>query len=186
MNITARSWGVVMDFHPGPSTPDGDEALVLPAPTAAALRFIAATATCCPPSMSASMLAASCPTPVEAPPAAGGWCRAGPAPTPRRRRSTSVWDWLARAKLSGRRLSSTTIASSGLIVLAGACCADGRREAGMRPESRSASSHACAGPWGIRRARTAGYRAGGSGEEARGARERERGCQRSQHLSHGR
>ncbi len=46
-----------------------------------------------------------------------GW----PGFNPTQEHSTSVCDELARAKLSGRRLSSTTIASSGLIVLAGAC-----------------------------------------------------------------
>ena len=63
-----------------------------------------------------------CPTPSAAPPAVGGWCTAWPGSSPTQEHSTSVWDWLARAKLSGRRLSSTTIASNGLIVLAGACC----------------------------------------------------------------
>ena len=52
---------MVTDSQPGPSSPDGDDALVLLAPTIAALRFIAATATCWPPSMSASMFAASLP-----------------------------------------------------------------------------------------------------------------------------
>ena len=139
---------MVIDSHPGPSSPDGDEALVLRAPTAAALRFIAATATCCPPSMSASMFAASLPDTIRS--ASSSWrvVYGWPGSNPTQEHSTSVWDWLARAKLSGRRLSSTTIASSGLIVLAGACCADGSREARMRPESRSASSHAWAGTVG--------------------------------------
>ena len=138
----------MIDSHPGPSSPDGDEALVLRAPTAAALRFIAATATCCPPSMSASMFAASLPDTISR--AASSWrvVYGWPGSSPTQEHSTSVWDWLARAKLSGRRLSSTTIASSGLIVLAGACWADGSCEARIRPESRSASSHACAGPSG--------------------------------------
>src|SRR6201999_3543081 len=41
------------------------------------------------------------------------------------------------------------MASSGLMVLAGACGSYGLREARIRPLSRSASSHACDGPSGI-------------------------------------
>ena len=52
---------MVTDSQPGPSSPDGEDALVLRAPTSAALRFIFATAICCPPSMSPSMFAASLP-----------------------------------------------------------------------------------------------------------------------------
>ena len=54
-----------------------------------------------------------------------GW----PGFKPTQEHSTSVCDELARAKLSGRRWSSTTIASSGLMVLAGACGSSGLREA---------------------------------------------------------
>ena len=65
--ITARSCGEVIDSQPGPSSPDGDDAFVARAPTRAALRFIAATATCEPPSMSASMFAASFPDTISSP-----------------------------------------------------------------------------------------------------------------------
>ena len=123
------------------------------------MRFIAATATRCPPSMSASMFAASLPDTISS--ASSSWrvVYGWPGSSPTQEHSTSVWDWLARAKLSGRRLSSTTIASNGLIVLAGACCPYGSCEARMRPESRSASSHACAGPSGSATAPAAGCRA---------------------------
>ncbi len=106
--------------HPGPSRPEGEEALVFRAPTAAALRFIAATAAGCPPSMSASMLAASLPDTMSN--ASSSWrvVYGWPGLRPTHEHSTLVWDWLARAKLSGLRWSRTTIASSGLIVLAGA------------------------------------------------------------------
>ena len=59
--ITAKSCGVVHPGPPGPSSPEGDVALVLVAPMATALAFILPTATSNPPSMSARVLAASLP-----------------------------------------------------------------------------------------------------------------------------
>ena len=52
---------MVTDSQPGPSSPDGDAARVLRAPTWTALAFIFATAAWEPPTISASMLAASLP-----------------------------------------------------------------------------------------------------------------------------
>ena len=83
---------MVIDSQPGPSSPDGDDALVLRAPTLAALRFIAATATCWPPSMSASMFAASLPDTISS--ASSSWrvVYGWPGFNPTQEHSTSVWD----------------------------------------------------------------------------------------------
>ncbi|OFJ55152.1 hypothetical protein BEL07_02940 [Mycolicibacterium grossiae] len=119
-NSTARSCGDVTDSQPGPSSPDGDAARVLRAPRAAALRFIAATATRWPPSMSASIVAASLPDTISS---ADSSCRTVygvPGVSPTQEHSILVCEAFARAKLSGLRWSRTTIASSTLIVLAGA------------------------------------------------------------------
>ena len=119
--ITARSCGVVTVSQPGPSSPDGDDALVLRAPSWAALAFIARHGDALPAEHVGEHV--------------GGVVArhhqqrreqlGGGVGLTRRQPDTRALDlgvrsgWRARTS-SGLRLSSTTIASSTLMVLAGA------------------------------------------------------------------
>lgn len=70
--MTARSCAVDDPDPLGPSRPDGVDACVLVAPSAAALAFILATVASGPPSMCASVLAASLPDTSSR--ASSSWC----------------------------------------------------------------------------------------------------------------
>ncbi len=69
------------------------------------------------------MLAASLPDTISSPSSSWRVVYGWPGFNPTQEHSTSVCDSVGTCEVVGASWSSTTIASSGLIVLAGACCA---------------------------------------------------------------